>query len=661
MNTNPTASFPSQPGQKRATIRFGGPGLAPVRRLAFSAASVLQCGIFDHHELGSDSRRFHHHFGMGATQDGTRIQPQRGEFKLNARSPLCFSIPQPTKAGLKHYADAPVLASNGASSLPPAHDLPAVAGRQIICSAGHAGRFCSDKTVTTPDVGAPGSGNDGAQLLQLAHDLPAVAGRRIIRSAGPAARESCFIMTKYFKKYRHLTALFAVLVMAFAIAMLGLSLGVPLKNCVATGVTIVALWQLSQFAMSKRHAVCYISGITAEQAKEFEDILKQLGEWKGDLTGIIREFPQLKAGVDSLRRAGLARGASNPSPGQISDGCAEWFGAVAILGLEKRGKLEGQNREALLTRSSSILGVETRTALSSSDIPLPTQYSGEVVALVGMFGTARRFGTVFPLGAATVKLPRLKTDSTFGLLTQSTTIAEKSPQTEWVTFTPEKFGGLVRMPNELDADSIVALGRFIAEYAARQLAYVEYWQFWRSTGAASGINGTAEGLTKSVATDSKTTTSTGLGSPCEFSITHFRTLRGVCDAGALRRGAYYLHPSFEALLATFNTSGNKPFNPAAQISGSGANPMTIVPTLDGYPIYWIDVMPVYTTSDALSTVHVLFGDVSYNYLGVRGTPMIQTSIEAAFVTDEILVRALERLTVGKMATGAVAGLITAAA
>ncbi len=169
----------------------------------------------------------------------------------------------------------------------------------------------------------------------------------------------------------------------------------------------------------------------------------------------------------------------------------------------KRQKLEGPNRESLVARSLGVLRLETRTALSSSDIPLPTQYSGEVVALVGMFGTARKYGTVFPLGAATVKLPKLKTDPTFGLLAQSTAITEKSPQTEWVTFTPEKFGGLVRMPNELDADSIVDLGRFIAEYAARQFAYSEDWNFWRSTGAASGVNGTAEGLTKSVATDSK--------------------------------------------------------------------------------------------------------------------------------------------------------------
>lgn len=453
---------------------------------------------------------------------------------------------------------------------------------------------------------------------------------------------------------------FIVVATLFALAIVGCLFALGNLPVQLAFVAVIAI-QAVAFTVSDRQAVLYITTLTPEQVKEFEGILEEIKTGYSEVRQFVREFPDLKSKMQQLQRGALTgRVSKNNRPGEASDECAEWFGSLAVLGLHKREKLEGPNRETLLSKACTVLGVQTRTALTSSDIPLPVGYSGEVAALVGMFGTARKFGTVYPLGAATVKLPKLKTDPTFGLIAGSGTVAEKSPQTEWVTFTPEKFGGLVRMPNELDEDSIVPLGRFIAEYAARQIAYVEDWQFWRSTGAASGINGTAEGLTKSVATDSKTTTSTALASPSEFTLTHFRTLRGVCDAGALRRGAYYLHPSFEALLATFNTSGNKPFNPQAQISGGGANPMEITPTLDGYPIRWIDVMPVYTTADAVSTVHVLFGDASFNYLGVRGQLRFDTSAEAGFTTDEILVRALERLTVGKMATGCMAGLITAA-
>jgi len=364
--------------------------------------------------------------------------------------------------------------------------------------------------------------------------------------------------------------------------------------------------------------------------------------------------------ISSLRAMRSHAGTRAPSgSGLVSEACAQFFTASALTFGLRTGKIvEARTRDFAEATIKDVLGMESRTALSSSDIPLPTEYNGEVVELVNQYGTARKWGTVFPLGTGVVKLPRLKTDDPFTLLAQSSPITEKSPQTEWVTFTPEKFGGLIRLPSEIDADSIVPMGQFLANYAARNLARAEDWNFWCSTGAASGVNGTAEGLTKAVVTNSKTTVSGTLGSPSEFTVTHFRTLRNVCDPAALRRGAYYMHPSFEGLLAGMNSSGARPYNPQAQIVGSGAMPFVTAPTLDGFPVRWVDSLPVYTTADALSTVHVLFGDVSFNYLGTRGEIRLDTSRDAGFSTDEILVRALERFTVGLMATGAVAGLIT---
>jgi len=72
------------------------------------------------------------------------------------------------------------------------------------------------------------------------------------------------------------------------------------------------------------------------------------------------------------------------------------------------------------------------------------------------------------------------------------------------------------------------------------------------------------------------------------------------------------------------------------------------------------VLPAYSTSVNASKVFMLFGDMSFQYLGVRGGVRFDTSVDAAFATDEILIRALERFTIGLMATGAVAGLETAA-
>lgn len=379
------------------------------------------------------------------------------------------------------------------------------------------------------------------------------------------------------------------------------------------------------------------------------------------------ELTKLRTELDALRKHQLTAKASAPRKhGDVSEDCARHIAARMILqahgidAFQKQG-MDAHTIDRLTGVAREVLGVTTKAALTSSDIPLPTQWGGEVVELVSLFGAARMYGTVYPLGMGTVKLPRLGTDTTFGLIATSGSVTEKSPTVTFVTFTPEKFGGLVRVPTEIDADSIVALGQFIARYCARQIASVEDQNFWAGTGAATGVNGTAEGLTKNTITNSKVTQMASTKTKySDLTLAHCRTVRTIPDAAALRTSAYYMHPTMEQQLAGFNASGDKPYNPQAQIMGTNANPFTIGPTLDGFPIRWVDIMPAYSTSANVSKVCVLFGDVSYHYLGIRAGISMDVSKDVFFATDELAVRCLERFTIGLMATGAVAGIQTAA-
>ncbi len=487
------------------------------------------------------------------------------------------------------------------------------------------------------------------------------------RGVGHATQHRKIKMRKFFNNYRHLSALLAVVILAVALCNLGMS--------AVRGFGLVACWQLIQFAMSHKPGVCFISALTPEQVREFSEILEGLKDYQDILPSVkanwseIKDLPALVANVrsdlDAFRRLGLRSGDRRQlRPGQVvTDDCAEFLGAIAITIGQRTGKLDGVEapvREALLSRSRSILSVSQRTALSSSDIPLPVEYSGQVVALVNDYGTARRYGTVLPLGAGTLKLPKLKTDTAFGLISQSSSVPEKSPQTEWVTFAAEKFGGLIRLPAEMAEDSIVGIGQFIASYAARQIAAVEDAVFFMNLdgstlGAVKGLCGSTIDNSKVVQLASTKTHYS------DATVGKVRELRTVPDAGALRMSAYYMHPSFEQLLSTFNSAGDRPYNPNAQLANaSAANPFITGPTLDGFPVRWVPAMPAYSTSANVSKVFMLFGDLSYQYLGVRGQFRFDTSKEAAFTTDEILIRAIERFTIGLMATGAIGGLQTAA-
>lgn len=369
-----------------------------------------------------------------------------------------------------------------------------------------------------------------------------------------------------------------------------------------------------------------------------------------DYDSVTRIVGEIQKSMLDLRKLQIdSRGLAPARPGQVSEGCARFLGGLYLLAAVKQDRLQGRiSEQRALELVKEYTGIEQKTSLSTSDIPIPTQWGGEVVELVSQYGAARKWGTVFPLGAGVVKLPQLGTDTAFGLVSASAGVTAKSPTIVFVTFTPEKYGGLVTLPTELDEDSIVAVGQFLARYCARQMAKAEDQLFWAGNGTT---HGDPEGLTISTITNSKVVQQASTKTHyTDATLANVRAIRGAVDAPVLGTGAYYMHPTFEQHLAGLNTAGDKPYN-ANGIGGA---------TLDGFPIRWVDVMPAYVATAQVSKVFMLFGDASYQYLGVRKGLEIATSREAGFTTDEILVRALSRFTIGLMAVGAVAGLETAA-
>jgi HK97 family phage major capsid protein len=109
----------------------------------------------------------------------------------------------------------------------------------------------------------------------------------------------------------------------------------------------------------------------------------------------------------------------------------------------------------------------------------------------------------------------------------------------------------------------------------------------------------------------------------------------------------------DSQLVTFNTLG-QPLIYRPEQAGQPAS-------LDGYPIHWVEVLPAYSTAANASASPILFGDMSYGYLGMRRDVDVQTSRDVFFATDEIGIRALERFDVNLMANAALAAIRTAAA
>ena len=140
----------------------------------------------------------------------------------------------------------------------------------------------------------------------------------------------------------------------------------------------------------------------------------------------------------------------------------------------------------------------------------------------------------------------------------------------------------------------------------------------------------------------------------DATVNDFRVLRSKINPAALvDDAAYYMNPTMEGLLVTFNTIGQ----PLIYRPQNGVQPAT----LDGFPIRWVGILPAYSTVASPSAFAAAFGSLRYWFLGERGAPRIEVSREVFFATDEIAMRALERIDVEGMAIDAMSALQTAAA
>jgi HK97 family phage major capsid protein len=233
----------------------------------------------------------------------------------------------------------------------------------------------------------------------------------------------------------------------------------------------------------------------------------------------------------------------------------------------------------------------------------------------------------------------------------SQTVGEKKVTAELITFNANKVGGIIRIPTELEEDTFIPIGQFIARYIARRFAFVEDDTLWNGDGTSTYANQTGIALYCTNNPSYLQQLGAGKTKPSDATLADFRTMRALINAAAYNNGAYYMHPTMDTLLVSYNTS--------ATVVPYRRNPDGSA-TLDGFPIRWTGVHQAYKTAASPNANLATFGDLSYIYLGERGQPRVEVSRDVYFVTDELGMRALERIDVEIMAVDAVSTLKTAA-
>jgi len=410
------------------------------------------------------------------------------------------------------------------------------------------------------------------------------------------------------------------------------------------------------------------ASLTEDQVKEFQGILGEVkGGWSEikDLPATFRsvqdETARLQQQFNEVRRLIAGRGYSaSPArrPGTVSDDCARHLAAHFIVHCEKSDKLDALSslpaqRDRLRDFARNTLNLTTRAALTLDDVPLPGIYGSEVRELISDFGVVRRRMSPYPIGMGTARPARTGTRPSFGSIAMSAAIGEKSPTLTFASLESHKIGGIVRLPREIDEQSIVAMGQFLARYGAVEFARAEdTWGFLAdgnpSYESVRGIVQIARDYSHAVALGS------GKTKPSDATLDDLRALRRLVNKAALngRLSAYYLDTTWETRLPAFRTAGEP--NVYQRLPDGSA-------MLDGYPIVWTDVLEPYGTAASADKPIAVFGALSFWWMGEHGNPRIDTSEHVWFANDQLAVRFIEEIDFDFAASDATAALLTAAA
>lgn len=403
-----------------------------------------------------------------------------------------------------------------------------------------------------------------------------------------------------------------------------------------------------------------------EHVREFSGILDEIKSGWSELRALpetvkslLDETADLKQSLGHVRRAQLQTPVprAQRAPGAVSPECAMEVAARFVALCAKSDMLEAlcsapAQRDALVNFARERLNLSTRAALTTTDIPLPVFYGNEIRELISDYGVVRRRMSPYPIGMGTARPARMGTRPSFGSIAVSGLVSEKSPSLSFASLESHKVGGIVRLPREIDEQSIVSMGQFLARYGAVEFARVEdEWGFLADGG--SGYENVKGIVTVARENNRYATLPAGKTKPSDATLEDFRNLRLKVNKAALngRIAAYYLDSTWEARLPGFRASGDQ--NVYQRLPDGTA-------ILDGYPIVWTDVLQPYGTAAVADEAIAVFGALSFWWMGEHGAPRMDTSEHVWFANDQLAVRFIEEIDFDYAAIDATAALLTAA-
>lgn len=315
---------------------------------------------------------------------------------------------------------------------------------------------------------------------------------------------------------------------------------------------------------------------------------------------------------------------------------------------EAEAYLAGQFLLATIGRSENAQkwckdhGVDTRFrgALKESDNSLggylvPIEMERSIITLREERGVLRREAMVVPMASDTLHMPRRASGVTAYWTGERTEITDSNPTLDNVELTVKKLAALVRMSSEVNEDTVISLTDFVTQEMA--YAFADKEDLAGFNGDATSAYGGIVGIKNALLAGSEYEALTGNTAFSTLDLADFESMIGKLPMYALQNAKWYVSragwaASMQRLLDA--AGGNTNANLAG---GSG-------PQFLGFPVVWVQVMNSTLTAQTSVEGACYFGDLRQGVkVGVRRGMSIATSTDRYFETDEIGIKATQRI------------------
>lgn len=302
---------------------------------------------------------------------------------------------------------------------------------------------------------------------------------------------------------------------------------------------------------------------------------------------------------------------------------------------------------ALVDRDFVVLKALSEGTDNAGGYFVPEEFVATVLDIAKDVGYLRKYGTVIKMGSDTLNIPKLTAKPSVSWVSEGSAITTGQPTIGQVQLVAKKAGLIVPITRELFMDSKVDLQTLLGRIIAESLAEAEDNQGFAGDGTV--FTGVLNDPNVNVV--SMPATKTGFA---DITADDLINLISAVPSTVAKKGAFVMHRSVLAQIKTLKDgNGSYLFNPVDK-------------TIWGYPVYTSDVMPSMSDS-AVDKKFIIFGDLSYLYLGDREQISVAVADQATVGTDNLFeknmlaLRVIERVGIAVAMPSAFAVLKTAAA